>query len=600
MSKAVRHIATALAATFILQACGGGGDGSPNPGPSAPQTPPATVTSVTVTSSTTKLTAIGATANLSASLTMSSGSPTSPTVQWSSSNPSVATVAGAGVNATVTAVASGTVIITATSGDKSGAASITVEIPPTITSVTVAPTTQTLTAAGATVTLTATVMTSSGIATSPTVAWISSNPAVATVTGSGTNGNGINATVTAVSNGSTTISATSADRSGTATITVNLPVVVPVASITISKAPDYMLTSETAQLTAVTRAADGTVLTGRPISWSTSSSLSATVSTSGLVTAIAPYDSVRITATSEGKSATTATIVYATPLRRVTSFGANPGNIALWEGGPTVNATHPLVLVLHGCNMRATQMEFSGWTELAHRHGFTVLYPESTGSQCFHFYDSLHTRRGRGHAASLANAVTWAVQNRNVDPSRVYITGFSGGGFMSANMIASYPEMFAAASILEGGPARCADDPLVQAATAVCNVSIDRTPTEWGDLVRNMSGHPGAPYPRVSIWHGDLDGTVALQSSVELMEQWTNLHGIDQTADVTTTIGPATRYQFRDAQGVTKVEGWIISGLGHSMPVLSTQKCGYNIPPWSIDFGVCYTEWSARFFGLVP
>lgn len=584
-----RNTVAAIASVFAMS-CGGAPDapGAPN-GPSGPITPVVTVTSVAIAPQTISLVAVGGTAPLTASVLTSAGVAASPSVQWSSSNTSVATVSGTGPSATVTAVANGVATITATSSDKSATATVTVNIPVTVVSVSIAPATVSLVAAAATQQFTATVLTSAGIAASPTVQWSSSNTAVATISGGGAT-----AVVTAIANGTANITATSADKTGNAAITVNIPA--PVASVTVTKAPDLMRAGETAQLIATLRAADGSTLNGRTITWSTSSTLSATVSQSGLVTAVAPYDSVRITATAEGKSATTTTIVYAAALRTVANFGSNPGNLTFYEGGPAIATPHPLVVILHGCNMNAAAMETTGWTEFAHRHAFTVLYGESTGFTCFQFSDSLHTRRGKGHAASIVSAVNWAIANRNVNPSRVYITGFSGGGIMTANMIASYPDVFAAASIMEGAPARCADAVI---NTLACNLSIDLTPSAWGDLVRNMAGQPGAPYPRVSIWQGDVDNIVLPANATELMEQWTNVHGIDQTADVTSTMGTAIRREYRDAQNVTRVETWTLPGWGHAIPVMSSQKCGYHFF-WTLDSTVCHTEWSARFFGLIP
>jgi uncharacterized protein YjdB len=54
-------------------------------------------------------------------------------------------------------------------------------------------------------------------------------------------------------------------------------------------------------LTATARAANGQVLTGRVVTWSSSAALVATVSQEGIVTAQA-VGAARITATSEGKS----------------------------------------------------------------------------------------------------------------------------------------------------------------------------------------------------------------------------------------------------------------------------------------------------------
>jgi trimeric autotransporter adhesin len=121
------------------------------------------------------------------------------TVQWSTSNAAVATVSPAGL---VTAMGNGSAAITATAGSVNGAAQVSVQQTPH--ALRVSPGTITIAALTDTVRLTATVLDARDqpIAAAP-VTWSSSNAAVATVSGG---------VVTAVSNGTTTITATSGSQ----------------------------------------------------------------------------------------------------------------------------------------------------------------------------------------------------------------------------------------------------------------------------------------------------------------------------------------------------------------------------------------------------
>ncbi|MBM3842946.1 MAG: hypothetical protein FJ397_06730 [Verrucomicrobia bacterium] len=94
-------------------------------------------------------------------------------------------------------------------------------------------------------------------------------------------------------------------RSGTAAITVP----VPVATVTIAPTSATVTVGGTQQLTATTRDASGNVLTGRTVTWTSSNTGVATVSTTGLVTAVAA-GSATISATSEGRSGTAAITVH--------------------------------------------------------------------------------------------------------------------------------------------------------------------------------------------------------------------------------------------------------------------------------------------------
>lgn len=131
---------------------------------------------------------------------------------WSSDNETVATVE----NGIVTGVSAGSATITATASDNSGVTAtcaVIVNIPVKATDVTLNQTSLTLTSVGDTVTLIATVSPDSAMDKS--VIWTSSNPGVATV-----DSNGV---VTAVANGTATVTVTTADGSNkTATCEVTV------------------------------------------------------------------------------------------------------------------------------------------------------------------------------------------------------------------------------------------------------------------------------------------------------------------------------------------------------------------------------------------
>jgi acid phosphatase type 7 len=144
--------------------------------------------------------------------------------------------------------------------------------------------------------------------------WSSSNASVATVSSTGL--------VTGVAAGTATITAASGSASGTATITVRATTV-PVASVTVTPNPASVGVGATIQLTATLKDANGTVLTGRPVTWSSSAVAVAMVSSSGLVSGVAA-GAATITATSEGKSGTSALTVTSAP---------PPGGPALLSAG---------------------------------------------------------------------------------------------------------------------------------------------------------------------------------------------------------------------------------------------------------------------------
>jgi len=265
--------------------------------------PTVPVASVTVSPATASLT-VGQTAQLTATPKDANGNPlTGRTITWSSSDNTIATVSGSGL---VTGVGpGGPVTITATSEGQSGTAAVNVTLAP-VASVTVAPSTANIAITG-TVQLTATPKDANGNPlTGRAISWSSSDNTIGTVNGSGL--------VTGVAAGSVTITATSEGKSGTASVTV---AGAPVASVTVTPASASVQAGQTQQLTATLKDANGNILTGRTVTWSSNNTSVATVSSSGLVTAKVA-GSATITATSEGKSGTSALTVTPVPVASVT------------------------------------------------------------------------------------------------------------------------------------------------------------------------------------------------------------------------------------------------------------------------------------------
>lgn len=248
---------------------------------------------------------VGSTTQLTATTLDAAGVPlTGRAITWASLSSS-ATVSTSGL---VTGVAAGTATITAASEGKMGSATVTIVAPVATVTIT-AP--QTTLLVGATSQLTATLKDAGGgTLTGRSVAWSSSNASVATV--GATTG-----LVTAVAAGTATITATSEGKTGTVSLTVNVEVI-PVAVVTVTAPSSIVSTGSTLQMQAATTSATGAVLTGRSVTWASSNTAVAQVSSTGLVTALAD-GTVTITATSEGKSGTLAITVTSSSITSLTS-----------------------------------------------------------------------------------------------------------------------------------------------------------------------------------------------------------------------------------------------------------------------------------------
>nr|WP_112469198.1 PHB depolymerase family esterase [Streptomyces triticisoli] len=293
-------------------------------------------------------------------------------------------------------------------------------------------------------------------------------------------------------------------------------------------------------------------------------------------------------------------------LTRVTSFGADPGQLSMYVYRPASLPARPaVVFALHGCTQDAqTYADNSGLPELADRYGFLVVFAETTTSnnfnKCFNWFQTADNRRGQGEAASIRQMASHTVSAYGADARRTYVTGLSAGGAMTSVMLATYPDVFQAGAVVAGLPYGCAND--VAGAYGCMNPGTDLTPAQWAQRVRDAHPSWSGPWPRVAVWHGDKDTTVVPRNADELRDQWTALHGLSQTPTRTSVIGPnSTRHEeYAAADGSVAVEVNRVPGIGHGTPVdpgSGAQQCGSTGAAYFLA-SICSSYWITQFFGL--
>lgn len=311
-----------------------------------------------------------------------------------------------------------------------------------------------------------------------------------------------------------------------------------------------------------------------------------------------------------GALALTGGLITASPqasaadLTQVADFGTNPGNLSMYAYAPDgLPSGAPLVIALHGCTQNASDYyAHSGWQKFADLYRFALVFPQTSSANninsCFNWFQPGDSARGQGEALSIKQMVDKAVSQYGSDTRRVYITGLSAGGGMTSNMLAAYPDVFAGGAIDSGLPARCAD---TVAAAYTCMYSPpDKTPAQWGDLVRSAAPAGTTSWPRVAIWQGTADTTVRPANATELRDQWTDTWGISQTPSRTENLrGGTTLSVYDDASGRPAVEVYSVSGMTHGLavdPGSGTEQCG-SAGTYYLDT-ICSSYHTTRFWGL--
>jgi poly(hydroxyalkanoate) depolymerase family esterase len=266
----------------------------------------------------------------------------------------------------------------------------------------------------------------------------------------------------------------------------------------------------------------------------------------------------------------------AASLVEVTNFGSNPGGMRMHVYVPDSHPAKPAVVVaMHGCGGSGPGFYAgSEFAALANRYGFIVIYPSAEQQagfgNCFDTWSDAAKHRGGGSdPVSIVSMVTYVEQHYGGDPNRVFATGSSSGGMMTNEMLALYPDVFKAGAAFMGVPFNCfanaADFP--PGRSKCTGGSMNRTPQQWGDAVRQAYPGYSGPRPRMQLWHGTADPLVPYSLLQEEIKQWTNVFGLSQTP--TSTDSPQSgwdRRRYADSAGTVQVEAYGIQGAGHSLP----------------------------------
>jgi len=282
--------------------------------------PPPTVVARVVVSPDSVVLQPGHTADLAAAAYDAEGHLlTGRAVSWTISDSTVARISGTGA---VTAVSAGTATVTATVEGVSGTAKVIVVAPPpaAVTRVVVSPDSVVL-QLGHTADLTAAAYDAEGhLLTGRAVTWATSDAAIAPV--------GADGRVTAVAVGTAQVSATVEGVSGYAQVIVVSPPPAAVARVVVSPDSVVLQPGHTADLDAAAYDAEGHLLTGRAVAWTTSDSAVAYVGLDGGVTALAA-GTAQVTATVEGVSGSARVIVVAPPPAAVARVDLTPDSLVL-------------------------------------------------------------------------------------------------------------------------------------------------------------------------------------------------------------------------------------------------------------------------------
>jgi poly(hydroxyalkanoate) depolymerase family esterase len=283
----------------------------------------------------------------------------------------------------------------------------------------------------------------------------------------------------------------------------------------------------------------------------------------------------------------------------------NPGKLLGFYHVPDrAEGPMPLVVVLHGCTQDAAGYDHgTGWSRLADKYGFALLFPEQQRAnnpmRCFNWFTAGDTQRGMGEAASIRAMIEAMRKAHTIDPGRIFVTGLSAGGAMASVMLATYPELFAGGAIIAGVAYGCASG--VTQAFDCMGGRARADAAELGLPVRRASPHKG-PWPRISVWQGSADRTVVPSNADAIVLQWAHVHGLGPQPDRTEMVESYPRRVWLGKGGEELIEQYAITGMAHGTPLNPGTGEGESGEAGAhmIDAHISSTDRIAAFFGIAP
>ncbi len=264
----------------------------------------------------------------------------------------------------------------------------------------------------------------------------------------------------------------------------------------------------------------------------------------------------------------------------------------------------PLVVALHGCKQDSRDIAAgTGLGALADRDGFVVLYPQTTRSymrwflnpnRCWEWWTVENQAPDAGEPGVVVKMIEALKQSVKIDGSRVYVTGLSAGGAMSAILGSLYPEVFAATGVHSGLEFAAAEEEVPPQYlwgiaywflgwTAEASAAMEAggpDPDGRGQLAYDRQSGPHRVSP-VIVVQGAADDKVAPLNADQVIAQFAQMNdladdgdgandSIDAEADVTEEIQAApghhayTVHDYRDGTGEVVMRRVLVEGLAHA------------------------------------
>jgi polyhydroxybutyrate depolymerase len=228
----------------------------------------------------------------------------------------------------------------------------------------------------------------------------------------------------------------------------------------------------------------------------------------------------------------------------------------------------PLVIALHGAGETGKDFaDDTGFSRLADREGFLVAYPSAGSPNSF--WNISGATPGANDVEALERSLDQLEGAACVDSARVFVTGVSNGGGMTARLACDLSERLAGAASVAGGYRSL---PTCKPERPLPVLEIHGT----ADQVVPYGGKPP-----------DFNGSVT-----RWLAQWRRIDGCHGKADRLKPAPGVTEIAWRHCSAGTRVEHVRLDGQAHGWPG------GSRTEPPPAPFAATWRTW--QFFRSLP
>ena len=245
----------------------------------------------------------------------------------------------------------------------------------------------------------------------------------------------------------------------------------------------------------------------------------------------------------------------------------------------------PLIYVLHGgTGTPEGMLRLADFRPIADREKIALVYPAGIQKNWNDGRPTTPNQLGIDDVKFFNQTTDFLIENYSIDPSKVYATGISNGGFMSSRLGCQLSSKIAAIAVVAASMEANTIAPACSPSQPVPALYIHGT---LDPLVPFVGGEMSA--------NGTAGGFIL--SHAQVIEKWINLNGCSSNPQITDLEDAASdgttirRRVYTNGANGSEVVSYVIQNGGHTWPQGYQYLSEFIIGKTSQDMNACEVIW---------